>query len=410
MKISIYRQIFILVSILPAISHSQGETRDIVLLSAGSGSVNQSPIKKASLFSQTYSYPGKFPSCKPVTLNSSQTPKHIFHIAEVQSIAPEPQPTLRSLAEERGLFIGAAVTPWLFADEFYARQFSQQFNMIAAENAMKWEVVHPGPNRYDFSQGDALVRFAEKYDMSVFAHNLVWDLQIPSWVSESERSRSEWIHLLCTHIKTVVYHYRGQVYAWVVVNEIINEDGTLGNSFWMRKIGPEHIAMAFQWAHEADPNAVLFYNDNGGEGMNRRSQGIYMLVKSLRKAGIPIHGVGLQMHTSIYQLPSLIDLTNNIKRLRDLGFEVQITEMDVRLQYVDEPEDIELAAQAETFRQAMHACIAVDNCKGLTTWGLNDAFSWIPGWTGNPDAPLLFDEQSNPKPAYFAIQGALSAP
>ena len=352
----------------------------------------------------------KFPSCKPITFQPGYNKNNSFPIATAKSIAPSPSPSLRTLAEEQGIFIGSAVAPWLFGDEFFARQLSQQFNLIAAENAMKWEVIHPGPNRYDFSQGDALVSFAKKYDMQVVAHNLIWDLQIPTWVTQSDRSRSEWINLLCTHIKTVVSHYRNQVYAWIVVNEIINEDGTLGNSFWMRKIGPEHIAMAFQWAHEADPNAVLFYNDNGGEGLNARSQGIYMLVKSLRESGIPIHGVGLQAHTSIYQTPPLEELITNFERLADLGVEIQITEMDVRLQYVDEPEALELAAQADSYQRVVEACLAVEACAGITTWGLNDAFSWIPGWTGRPDAPLLFDEDSQPKPAFFAVQKALSTP
>jgi endo-1,4-beta-xylanase len=352
--------------------------------------------------------PVHFSSCNPDSRALKKSDIAPFPIGEYPFAAPEPKPSLRMLAEAKDRYIGAAVSPYYFADPAYARQLGQQFNMIAAENSLKWDVVHPEPNVYDFSQGDAMVAFARAKNMQIFAHVLVWDLQMPTWVTEGKHSRSEWIQILCTHIKTVVGHYRGQIYAWDVVNEAVNKDGTLRNTFWMQKIGPEHIAMAFQWAREADPYARLFYNDFDGEGLNTKSQAIYMLVRSLRENGIPIDGVGLQMHVALYKTPTPQELKSNMARLADLGLEVDITEMDIRLQLSKEPDQVKLAAQAETYRQVISVCLQVENCRAFITWGLSDRFSWIPGYTGHPDAPLLFDQDGAPKPAYWAVQKQLA--
>jgi endo-1,4-beta-xylanase len=358
----------------------------------------------------TKATPGRFPSCIPPPYNQDPLERTPFPIATLLPVDPYPSPSLRELAEARDFFVGTAATPWLYAEEADARMLSQQFNMIASENAMKWEIIHPEPDRYDFSQGDALVAFAARYNMAFFAHVLVWDLQMPAWVTEAEHTRAEWVQILCTHIKTVVGHYQGQIYAWDVVNEAINNDGSLRNTFWLRKIGPEHVAMAFQWAREADPAALLFYNDNEGEGLNAKSQAIYSLMRSLKESGIPIDGVGLQMHTALYMAPSPSALRANIQRLGDLGLEVHITEMDVKLQMSRDDEQTRLEAQAETYRQVVAACLSETNCKAFITWGMTDQYSWIPWWTGNPDAPLLFDEEGNPKPAFYAVQEQLAGP
>jgi endo-1,4-beta-xylanase len=351
-----------------------------------------------------------FPSCNPDNRSSKKSEIAPFPIGEYPPGEPDPNPSLRRLAEAKGRYIGAAVSPYYFADPSYARLLSQQFNMIAAENSLKWEVVHPEPALYDFSEGDALVAFAQKKHMAIFAHVLVWDLQMPAWVNEGEHTRTEWIKVLCTHIKTVVGHYRGKIYAWDVVNEAVREDGTLRNTFWMQKIGPEYIGMAFQWAREADPDARLFYNDFDGEGLNTKSQAIFNLMRSLRENGIPIDGVGLQMHVALDMAPAPRELKSNMERLEKLGLEIHITEMDVRLQLSNESEQVKLAAQAETYRQVLSVCLQVKNCRAFITWGLSDRFSWIPGYTGHPDAPLLFDQNGAPKPAYWAVQKQLADP
>ena len=340
-----------------------------------------------------------FPSCEPA---AGIPPFEIISPEEINP--PTDTPSMRLLAKQRHLFIGAATDPgYLQNNAAYNQLFAREFNMLVPEVVMKWEIIHPEPERYDFSGGDALVTFARQHAMAVRGHVLVWDLQMPAWVTNGKFTRQEWMKILCTHIKSVVGHYRGQIYAWDVVNEAVNQDGTLRNTFWMSKLGPEHIAMAFQWAREADPGAKLFYNDNGGEGLNAKSQGIYALVQGLQQTGVPVDGVGMQMHTWLDGAPPASELTANMQRLAKLGLEIHITEMDVRLQYSTSDNETKLAEQADLYREVLSACLSVQNCKAFLTWGLTDRYSWIPGFTGKPDAPLLFDKAGLPKPAYFAI-------
>jgi len=348
--------------------------------------------------------PDRFPTCEPDPQVPIFQPKNI---RPLEPIPPRPS-SLRELASQHGIWIGTATAPQYFEDPLYAQLLIEEFNLLTPEVAMKWEVIHPQADLYDFSLGDQIVDFAIQNGMIVRGHVLVWELQMPAWVTEANHSRREWIEIYCKHIKTIVNHYRGYIYSWDVVNEAVNNDGTLRNTFWMGAIGPEYIAMAFQWAREADPAAKLFYNDNGGEGLNAKSQAIYMLIQGLQQSGIPIDGIGLQMHTGLYVSPPPGALKENMQRLADLGLEIHVTEMDVRLQHSQEGEREKLKAQAEIYRQVMEACLSVSACKAFVTWGMTDRYSWIPGWTGNPDAPLLFAEDGAPKPAYFAIQQELA--
>ncbi len=330
----------------------------------------------------------------------------------VPSDTVDPRPPLRSLAEKQGLLIGVAVAPAWLKDPQYAALLTREFNAVTPENAMKFEVLQPQPGEFDFSQGDVIVDFARQNGMKVRGHTLVWGNQLPAWVLDADYSREEWIEILRKHITSVVSHYRaennaGTVIAWDVVNEAVGEQGELFDNFWLQKIGPEYIALAFEFAHQADPDALLFYNDNGGEGLNAKSQGIYNLVKGLLQAGIPIHGVGLQMHTAPGVAPDSVALIANMKRLGELGLIVHITEMDVRTQYSSAPFEKKLQDQALVYRQVMEACLISPNCTGFFTWGLTDRFSWIPGFTGKPDYPLLFDENYQPKPALDAVLEAL---
>lgn len=317
--------------------------------------------------------------------------------------------SLRRLAELRRFYVGVSTAPQFLDDPGYAELLASQFNMLAAENAMKWEVVHPEPERYDFSQGDALVAFAKANGMAVYGHALVWDLQQPAWLIHGEYSREEWMQILCRHIKTVVSRYRGYIYAWDVVNEAFQNNGALRDTLWLRKIGPEYIAMAFQWAREADPQALLIYNEFFAEGLNQKSQAVYSLMQGLLRQGIPIDGVGLQMHVWLWGPPTRHELLANMRRLAELGLAAHITEMDVRTQYSRDSQAEELAVQAEVYRQAFSACLEAPNCNVFVAWGLTDRYSWIPEHTGQPDAPLLFDRQGKPKPAFGALWDLLSS-
>jgi len=320
-----------------------------------------------------------------------------------------PTPSLSSLAQARGIAIGAAVGPQFLRDEpAYAETLGREFSMLTPENVMKFGLVHPEPDRYDFADADYLVDFAEAHGMQVRGHTLVWHFQLPTWLTEGTWTRDELIGILREHITTVVGHYRGRVAAWDVVNEAVGDDGSLRDTIWLRGIGPEYIDMAFRWAHEADPDALVFYNDYAGEGLGAKSDAIYALVQGLLERGVPINGVGFQMHVSLRWPPAPEAVAANVARLGALGLQVHITEMDVRIQDGTGTVDERLAAQANIYRDMMDVCLASSACKAFVTWGFTDRHSWIPLFTDNPDVPLLFDESYRPKPAYYAIMDALA--
>jgi endo-1,4-beta-xylanase len=300
------------------------------------------------------------------------------------------------------------VSPQFLRDEpLYAETLGREFSMLTPENAMKFGLVHPEPDRYDFTDADLIVDFAEAHDMRVRGHTLVWHNQLPTWLTEGTWTRDKLIDILREHITTVVGHYSGRVAAWDVVNEAVADDGSRRGTIWLRGIGPEYVDMAFLWAHEADPDALLFYNDYAGEGLGPKSDAIYALVQGLVQRGVPIDGVGLQMHVSLRWPPDPEAVAANMARLGALGLAVHVTEMDVRIQDGVGTAEQRLAAQAHVYRVMMGVCLESSACKAFVTWGFTDRHSWIPQFTGHPDAPLLFDESYRPKPAYYAIMEAL---
>jgi endo-1,4-beta-xylanase len=313
-------------------------------------------------------------------------------------------PTLRSLAQTHHILLGTAVNVYaLQHDTVYDNTLAHEFDAVTPENVMKFDATEPQKNTYTFTQADALVAFAQAHNMQVRGHNLVWHEALPSWIAKGTFTRDQLLAILKNHIFTVVGHYRGQVNMWDVVNEAIMSDGTMRNSIWSHDIGSDYLDWAFRWAHEANPQAHLFYNDYGAEGLNTKSNAIYALLKSMVQRGIPIYGVGLQMHTSILDAPVEQDVIANMQRLAALGLKVQITEMDVQIQGDTRSMAQRLAIQAQTYYNMLHTCLVVRTCEAFVMWGFTDRYTWIPSATGHPDAPLIFDTSYHPKPAYTAI-------
>jgi len=281
---------------------------------------------------------------------------------------------------------------------------------VVPENVMKWETIQPGKDTFNFTDGDAVVEFAHDNGMQVRGHTLIWHQQLPPWLTSGTFTRDELLDIMHQHIQGVVGHYKGQILAWDVVNEAVSDSGgALRDSIWSRVIGPDYLDYAFRWAHEADPDALLFYNDYNGEGMGSKANAIYELVKGMKARGVPIDGVGLQMHISIGSPPVAALVTKNIRRLGDLGLQVHITEMDVKIQDSVAPMDERLAAQAKVYKDIANICLSERACKALLTWGFTDQFTWIPGFTHKPDSPLIFDKHYAPKPAYTALLNLLAA-
>jgi endo-1,4-beta-xylanase len=232
------------------------------------------------------------------------------------------------------MLVGAAARPEQLSETLYAATLAREFTMLEPEDAMKWEVLHPAPETFDFSQADRIVAFAISHHMKVRGHTLVWHQQNPPWLTEARHTPDQLARILEQHIKTVVGHYRGKVFAWDVVNEAFDEGGAgrLRSTIWYDKPGIgradkgyAYIEDCFRWAHAADPDALLFYNDAAAEAINPKSDKIYAMVRDLRQRGVPIDGVGFQMHISNLH-PDIDSISANIGRFTALGVQVQITE------------------------------------------------------------------------------------
>ena len=320
-----------------------------------------------------------------------------------------------------------------------------QFNQLTAENEMKWERIHPreGADGYDFGAADAFVEFGVANGMYLVGHTLVWHAQTPNWVfagsnpppqaaspsgslpprrfgprtySGPRASREELLRRMRDHIFTVVGRYKGRIKAWDVVNEAIADNGTeiLRNSLWLQIIGPDFIAKAFEYAHQADPDAVLRYNDYGLENPAKRRK-LISLVKSLREQGVPVMGIGTQAHLNVSSA-SFENMDACLTELATLGLPIHVTELDVNSAQggqrstgaeiagntaategglVDEADQRLTQAYAGIFRAFVKHRASVEM---VTFWGPNDANSWR-----RNGRPLLFDVNSKPKPAFDAV-------
>ena len=318
--------------------------------------------------------------------------------------AADPGSALAPWARSRHFDLGAAVQAEpLRHDSAYAGALVRDFTMLSTENALKFGPLRPTAGSYDFAEADAIVGFAEAHGLRVRGHTLIWKRQLPAWLTEGTYMRNELITILREHIQTVVGRYRGRVAVWDVVNEALTDSVGPGGdhwrpTIWLRGIGPEYIEMAFRIAHEADSGALLFYNEAKAEGMGPKSDAVYALVWRLRQHGVPVHGVGLQMHTSLKTPPDTAALGANLRRLAALGLQVQITEMDVEVSKMPGTRAELLAAQAEVYRGVLATCLSVPACTALVTWGVGDRYTWR-----HPDTPLLLDGGFSPKPAHTAV-------
>jgi endo-1,4-beta-xylanase len=329
-------------------------------------------------------------------------------------------PTLRGAADQAGILVSTAVRPTLFSETAYAETLAREFNMIEPEDAMKWWTIRQEQGSFDFREGDEVVRFAQAHRMKVRGHCLVWDHNNPDWLRQGRFSPAQMATLLQVHIATVMRHYAGQVFAWDVVNEALDENGRPKDSPWydqpgigLAEQGTAYIEQAFRWAREADPQALLFYNEAEGEKLNRKSDAIYAMLKDFRRRGVPVDGVGLQMHIFHLDLDTGA-VAANIARLTALGLQVHITELDVALP-VDPTSKLaskeDLLVQAEIYRGVLRACLQNPGCTAIQTWGFTDKYSWIGSHShGTQGAALFFDRSYKPKTAYGAMIEEISRP
>jgi endo-1,4-beta-xylanase len=335
----------------------------------------------------------------------------------VAAVSAFPADSLKDAAAKRGIRIGAAVQSGYIANEpLYTSTLTREFSMVEPEYEMLWSAIHTSRDTYDFTGADKIVAFAASNNMLVRADHLVWHSSLPAWLTGGNFPPDQLSQILHDHITAVASHYAGKVYSWEVVNEAVADTGDkLRDSIWNNQpgIGLSGIAwieQAFKWAHEADPNALLFYNDYSAEDMNAKSNFIYTMVQKMLADRVPIHGVGLQMHlTNNANYPTASGLEANIKRLTDLGLQVIITEMDVRLPVnsAGVAGVSDLANQATLYGRVATSCMKFPLCVAIQTWGVSDLHSWIPSTFPGSGAGLLFDTAYQPKSAYSSMLNPL---
>lgn len=307
------------------------------------------------------------------------------------------------------------------------------FNTITPENILKWENVHPGPDSYDFEKADQFVQFGEENEMFTVGHTLVWHSQTPDWVFQDEEGnaldRAALLERMKNHIHKVVGRYKGRMHGWDVVNEALNGDGSLRNTPWLEIIGEDYITKAFEYAHEADPDAELYYNDYSLEDPQKRD-GAVRLMESLLEQGVPVTGVGTQGHFSL-EWPSLEQAEETVKAFAGLGLDVMVTELDIDVlpaamdyQGADVSVSAEINAELNPWPEAlpdsMQQALAQRYAElfdlyyrhrnaitRITFWGVTDGDSWKNNWPvrGRTNYPLLFDRNWQPKPAFYAVAG-----
>jgi endo-1,4-beta-xylanase len=357
----------------------------------------------------------------------------------------DPPQTLRELAANacKRIHIGAAVLPkplltpdvedYAASDELrdvvssmetpYARLLREEFNAVVVEHHLKWAplcVSEPGPlpgekasdrlGRYDFHHADAVVDWALEHDMQVKGHVLVWHVTSPKFLQDL--SSSEIRAQLKRHIFTVMGYYRGRIKIWDVVNESLAPDGSLADNVFLQKLGPSYIEDSFRWAHEADPSAILLYNDNKVEGIGtKKGDAFYNLLADLKAKDVPVHGCGLQAHfnaagVGLNRPPTPRMVKQQIRRLGKLGLSVNISEMDVRVSKL--PANLHAVAQRQIYHDIIVAAISEPAFDGVWLWGFSDRHTWVSSFYYD-DEPLIFDEQYGRKEAYYGVRDALSS-
>ena len=317
--------------------------------------------------------------------------------------------------------IGVALSPQSFTNED-TLLVKNEFNSLTAENVMKMEVIHPEEERFDWEESDKLVAFAQKNGMKIRGHALCWHEQVPDWMFVDEMgkqvTKDVLLQRLKRHIEKVVGRYKGKIYAWDVVNEAVADDTTkmLRESKWYQICGEDFIIKAFEYAHAADPQAKLYYNDYNADWPEKSTRISNMLAVFLDR-GVPIHGLGMQGHWSI-QNPTDDELSSALKKYTELGLEVQITELDIsihpwekerREMYAGESDELtaKMAALQYERYQSLFRFFRANKAdiSGVTFWGLTDAHSWLGDYPvkGRRNYPLLFDHNGKKKQVYSAV-------
>lgn len=323
------------------------------------------------------------------------------------------QNTLRDAAEGKHFKVGSAANAGRLSsnEAQYNNTLAQQYNLITAENACKWGAIQPQQGRFDFGQCDLVRSFAQRNNQVFRGHNLCWGENNPGWLTGGGFSAAQKRTLLQNHITTVVQHYGNTAAVWDVVNEAVADNGnSLKNNVWYPDV-PDYIDVAFKAARAANPTVKLFYNDYNiasATGWSAaKSQKVYDLVSSMKSRGIPIDGVGLQLHVDLNYGNMIDGVKQNLARIAALGLEIHMTEVDIRCsqQSCNTWSAQQQQQQATIYASLLQACAQQPKCTNFETWGFTDKYTWL----GTNQHPLPFDESYRPKPAFDSLLTAIKS-
>ncbi|KAJ4410629.1 hypothetical protein N0V82_009179 [Gnomoniopsis sp. IMI 355080] len=318
---------------------------------------------------------------------------------------------LNQLAQAAGkLYFGSATDNSELSDSAYVAILSDvnEFGQITPGNTQKWEYTEPTQNDFDYTEGDVITDFAEANGQILRCHNLVWYNQLPTWVTSDTWTNATLTAAVEAHIQSEVGHYKGQCYAWDVVNEALDDTAAYRTDVFYETMGTWYIPFAFATAAAADPDAKLYYNDYNIEYAGSKASAAVALIEMVQAYGAKIDGVGLQGHFIVGSTPSESTLLSQINTFAAMGLEVAYTELDVRFSSLP-PSTAGLAQQATDYGSVTSACLASSACVGITVWDFDDAYSWIPStFSGQGDACLYWANLTT-KPAYDTVESLLAA-
>ena len=309
--------------------------------------------------------------------------------------------------------IGTCVNTWqVYKDKRYVAALLRDFNSITAEREMKMNVLQPEPGRFAFEKADSLLLFARRHNLRVHGHTLVWQQVPPAWLTTFQGDSAAWEQLLQNHIQTTLRHFKGKVKAWDVVNEAWDETGAMVPGLWQKHLGPGYVARAFRYARAADPTALLFYNDYSLDGNPNKLNAVLQRLDALKAQGVPIDGVGVQMHILLYTYtPSVVEC---LRQLSARGYLIHVSEMDVALNPYNHPTTQQptpelLAAQRAKYQEivAAYRQVPARQQYGITLWGLYDGATSYRDAPNHMEWPLLLDDNFQPKPAYAGFEQGL---
>lgn len=329
-------------------------------------------------------------------------------------------PPLKELAAKHNIELGNFAMPKLYYEKPYHDILTSQFNLALVDNQPNWHFtdadLRPAPDKFNFSRVDQVVDFAQKNHMNIQAHHYVWGEEkwLPDWLKNGNYNKQQLLDILHNHINTMGQRYSGKVNEWTVVNEAFTRGQHMYglHDWWADHVGDQsYIDQSFIWARKADPKSKLILNDFQNEGKNDVSDAMYAYIKDAKARGIPIDGIGMQMHIDGVHPPQKDEVVTNMKRFGDLGVQVYVTEFDVNMNDVKADDATKDRLEGDIYYEMMRACIESKVCHSFSLLGITDKETWYNYMPGITDArAMMFDREYNPKPAYYSFRNALEQP